>query len=571
MAGKRKWLFAVFCIFIASLFMKSKGAEAAGSATMLPDSAIMIDYEYENAVVTAGKNTIIYYSDNPNAVNWEEAYVNSSGKAIFDISFLRPGTTTRIYIKGDVDGIVTARYIYAQQKLVADFVGDVTAADIVDIEQWKKVYQSYPSFSGRTGYFLFFLKDGSAETAFFELDRIEWKKGTTGNWQPFSALDLSQMNARGATLYFRIKSVNDAATADKKSGMRYSAEAKVFLQKTAVAPTVSVNVATMSISLRNGLEYSLNQKDWFLIPSYYKDATLNSVAIPVTDFSVLPTTNQRVNTVAVQLVLGIGANEKIDASLVAKNPSKYQVRREDSGEASGIYLYVRTAASVQKAASRISTIVVPFSKTTPNVAKDIGVTYQNTKQGESGIILTNRTTTENPVDYQYTFVDHPDTLTAEELSLLKWNALKAAKTVKVSSSKALTGQYVIFRVAASGKGELPSNYEKYAYQILYDKVTFALLASTSFYPGGVVTATTSNNQIYGEITYTWQRCNMINGTYTDITSGKGYENSKYTIKDSDIGYYIRVKISNVSMTGEKAEVISKSTGKIAKDPSAPNP
>ena len=59
---------------------------------------------------------------------------------------------------------------------------------------------------------------------------------------------------------------------------------------------------------------------------------------------------------------------------------------------------------------------------------------------------------------------------------------------------------------------------------------------------------------------------MLTGAYTKITSGTGYEASKYTIQEGDIGYYIRVTISNVSSAGETAQATSKSTGKIAKDP-----
>ena len=183
-------------------------------------------------------------------------------------------------------------------------------------------------------------------------------------------------------------------------------------------------------------------------------------------------------------------------------------------------------------------------------------------------MLTNNTRGENATVYQFAIVDDPDHLTAEELSELRWSTLKSAKTLKVSSSRALPGQYIIFRKSPESKSELPSSYEKYPYQIQYDKVTYAAISSTSLYNGGVITAVTSNNAIAGDITYTWQRCRTSTGTFETITSGKGYAASKYTIKDSDVGYYIRVVISNTSITGEKASVISKNSGKIAKDPMA---
>lgn len=550
------------------LLVGGKRTDAAGNATMLPDEAIRVNYEYEEMVVDAGQNTVIYYADNANANIWEEAEV-AGGKAVFDISWVKAGVTTRVYLKGDVDSLVTARYINAEEKFSADFVGDISAADVVDVENWKNEYSQYPQFTSETGYILFFTKKGGAETAYFDMENIEWKKGTSGNWRDFAELNLAEMNSKGATLYFRIKAVNDEDTADKISGARYSSDAKIFLQKKAIAPTVNVNNATMSISIRNGMEYSLNEEDWYLVPTYSKAATGNDVSVKVEDYDILPTTNQRITTLAVPFVLDVDANRKIDATLVADNPDKYEVKKNEAGEIVGIYVYVRTAAGERKSASKTETVLIPFAKAVPDIANDITVEYQKTKSGTSGLILTNNTTTKDGVDYQYAVVDDPDNMTGEELSELKWSTLKTTKTVKLSSSRALTGKYLIFRVSAKSKNELPSEFVKYPYQIIYDKVTYAAISNTSLYPGGVISAVTSNNAIYGEITYTWQRSETAGGEYTDITTGKGYGASRYTIKESDIGYYIRVVISSESKTGEKASAISKNSGKIIKDPTAP--
>lgn len=567
-----KKLACILGMLIVPLLCAPKSAEAAGNATMLPDSSIKVDYQYQSIEVTGGKNTVIYYSENANASIWESVPVGADGKAVFDISWLKPGTTARIYLRGDQDTLVTARYIEAQERLSAKFVGDISAADVVDIEEWKKVYSKYANFSSQTGYILFFTKRGGAETAFFDVSRIEWKKDTTGNWQPFDKLNIAHMDAKGVTLYFRIKAVNDADTADGISGKRFSSEARLQIQKKAAAPSVTVNNATMALSIRNGMEYSLNNKDWNLVPVYSRAATTNLVSVPVTDFDILPLTNRRISSIAVPLILNVGANVKIDKSLVDANPGKYKCQTAEDGTVTGIYVYVRTAANERRSASAVREVLVPFAVAEPDVARDIKLAYQATKTGNAGITLTNISTSANSVNYQFAVVDDPDNLTAEELSELKWSTLKAGKTVKVSSSKALTGSYLIFRVTAESKMELPSAYEKYPYPVLYDKVTYAALSATSHYPGGVISVATSNNAISGDIKYVWQRSSTANGTYTDITSGTGYANSKYTITNEDVGYYIRVVVSNTSMTGEKAEVISRNSGKIARDPSvSPTP
>lgn len=557
------------------LFGRSESTFAAGNATMLPDASILVDYEFEEMEITAGRNKVIYYSDVANAELWEAVEAGADGKAVFDISWVKPNQTTRVYVKGDADNLVTARYVEAQEKLSAEFVGDISAADVVDIDAWKQAYRNYPSFNNETGYILFFTRQGGADTAYFNLENIEWRKGTYGNWQSFDRLNLAQMSAKGASLFFRIKAVNDAVNAANTQeiikGHRYSTEAKVFLQKVAAAPTISVNNLTMSLTLRNGMEYSLNDKDWTLIPTYSKNATSNEVAVKVVDFDILPTTNRRVTTVAVPLILDVATNRKIDASIVTENPGKYEVEKNEAGELTGIYVFVRVAAGQRKAASKTTKVLIPFATENPDIANDITVEYQKTKKGNSGIVITNNTNAKDGTNYQYAIVDDPDRLTPEELSELKWSTLKAAKSVRVSSTKALTGKYLIFRVLAGSKSELPSAYQKYPYRILYDKVAYAAISTTSYYPGGVITAVTSNNAIAGDITYTWERSATSNGTYTAITSGTGYANSMYTIKESDIGYYIRVVISNTSQTGEKASATSSSSGKIVKDPTAPTP
>lgn len=566
--GKTAAKLAVLLCALTAIFWKMpERAEAAGNATMLPDTSIRVDYQYEFMEVTGGQNTIIYYSDNANAAEWESMPVKN-GKAVFDISWVKPGVTTRIYLRGDKDTLVTARYINAEEKLSADFVGDISAADVVDIDKWKAVYDNYPNFSSETGYILFFTKQGGAATAFFDVAQIEWKKENTGNWQPFEKLNLAQMNAKGVTLFFRIRAVNDADSVDGISGRRYSSEAKVILQKIAMSPSVNVNNASMSLGIRNGMEYSLDKVKWYLVPVYGKTATSDAISVPVVSFDILPTTNRRVTSLAVQLVLEVAANARIDASLITAEPDKYKYETNEEGEITGIYVYVRTAASERKAASKVTEVLIPFGSAEPNLANDITLTYQNTKSGTSGVVLTNLTTATNPTVYQYAIVDNPAALTAEDLSGLKWSTLKAAKTLKISSTKALPGQYFIFRVAPESKAELPSAYEVYPYPIQYDKVCYAAISTTSLYPGGVISAVTSNNAISGDITYTWERSQTLTGTYTKITSGTGYENSKYTIKKEDIGYYIRVVISNTSATGEEASVISKSSGKIAQDPTA---
>ena len=157
-----KGMTLLFCAMAVSVFAKGTDVKAAGNATMLPDQSIQVNYEYEEMVVTAGNNTVIYYADNANATIWEEAEVGADGKAIFDISWVKAGLTTRVYLKGDVDTLVTARYINAEEKFSAEFVGDISAADVVDVEAWKDVYENYPQFNSETGYVLFFTKKGGA-------------------------------------------------------------------------------------------------------------------------------------------------------------------------------------------------------------------------------------------------------------------------------------------------------------------------------------------------------------------------------------------------------------------------
>ena len=64
MRKRIQWMVALAGMVLAASLGGGKEARAAGNATMLPDDAIRVNYEYEEMVIECGQNEVIYYSDN---------------------------------------------------------------------------------------------------------------------------------------------------------------------------------------------------------------------------------------------------------------------------------------------------------------------------------------------------------------------------------------------------------------------------------------------------------------------------------------------------------------------------
>lgn len=533
--NRKKYGKAAFVLLFALCLLVPKRAEAA--AASIPENNISVNYDYETLTVTTADDTVIYFTDSytDNVEKWHQCEVRN-GKASFDISWLKKTATVRLYLCGDVNTKVVSKDIGWQEKLGVSFTGTLLATDITEAEEWKKVYKKYPLFSEDTGYFIFTLDTAGRKTSYFDLATIEWRKGSDGVWRDLDELDLKEMNIRGITLNFRVKAVNDT---NGTGGARTSTIAKISVAKLSEDSGVDLEAARMEVSIQNGQEYSLDGKNWILIPAYDRRATSANYKVDQAEREKAIneiTTKTRVNNLLLQELLGLTANVKMDSASIQATGKVF----EYDDAKTGIYIYVRTAGTKKRAASKVTKLFVPFTKEPAVTAKvtDLVIAYMESKTATGGITVTNLS------DLKYEFA----VITPEEqvgidwdninVAETKWTSLKAGRTAKIATAKLPKGSYLIYRIAGE-EGRLPSTYVK-SMEIKYDEVTYAGVVQEHKTVGEELVMATSTNLTSAQVTCTWQSCADIkaeNPVWQTIGTG-----TTYKLTDAEVGKYIRVVI-----------------------------
>lgn len=532
---------AFILLFVLCLFLPARRDAAA---TVIADGDIFVDYDYETITVDTAQDTVIYFTDvySDDLEKWYSCEVRN-GQASFDISWVKSNVTVRMYICGDVQKKVVSKDITWQEKFGVSFTGTLLTTDITEAERWKAEYAAYPLFSEDTGYFIFTVKENGRDTAFFDLDLIEWRKGDDGVWRPLSELDLKEMNFRGIALNFRIKAVNDTTGA---GGTRASTVAKFSLAKLPGAPNTELDTDRMSVNIKNGQEFSLDGKTWTLIPEYDKRSTNEDyTATPADREASIERlkTNAKISSLLVQELLGLKSNVKMDRATFAGYPAgTYTFDAANVADATGVFVYVRDAGDSRRAASRITKILVPF--TDPAFAEgkagDVTISYAESKTATGGILVENL----SDLKYQVAIVTPEEQVGIAwddvDVSELKWTTLRPEKVTKLAYNKVPKGSYLLYRISGD-KETLPSTYVR-SIQLNYDHVTYAGVAQENKVVGDVLTAVTSTNLAIGDVTCQWQRCRDIKAdtpVWEEIGTG-----ITYNITGADEGCYLRVVISN---------------------------
>lgn len=534
-------LLLISCLLLSG---NTKATADAGGQEIAADQ-IRVEYLKESITVTTAKDSVIYFTDNysTDLEKWYFCEVRN-GKAVFDISWLKSSATTKLYLCGDVQTKVTCREIEWQEKLGASFTGTLLSTDITESEKWIAVYQAYPNFSEDTGYLVFTVKEDNRDKAYFALSDIEWRKGDSGVFRSFSELDLREMNMKGITLQFRIRGKDEQVPGDG-TGYRASSLAKVAIQKLGNAPTITLHEDSATINVKNGMEFSLDGVHWTLIPAYNKKAVTADYMVGQAEREqaiAAITTTTKVSKVLLHRLLGEKTSQPLTKAYITGKYTESQriYDTADRTQATGIYLYVREAATVKKPASRIRKVFLPFSGQNDVAwADDILLSPVPSKTGTGGVQVENRLSERIQVaivtpEDQKTITDWNDL----DVSELKWTSIKAKKSLKLAYSKVPKGSYLLYRIAAE-EGELPSTYVRSA-QINHDSVTYADISTDGAEPavGTKLTAVISTNVSITDVICHWQRCADIKAAqpiWEEITTG-----ATYTLTEADAGKYIRI-------------------------------
>lgn len=571
-------LFAGACMGIFAGTMKLTASASAIDKTKVNvdyvNETITVDlYDPADATVDRTKvDEVIYFTEtyHKDIAKWDVCEVRN-GKAIFDISWVNENKTVRIYLCGDYNTDVISVDITWEENFDVAFTGTLLTTDITEADKWKKVYEKYPHFSEDTGYFIFTVEENGRDMSYFDVENIQWRKGDDGVWREYKDLDLKEMNIRGIGLEFRIVANQDD---------RASSTAKISVSKLMSAPVVSVNSNTMTVGIKNGMEFSFDKENWIMVPEYNKKFGTEDYLVEesVREAAIEKIyTNQRLTTLLMQEIL------KAQVPAFTMNTPMSKKNLEDfnkNGQVlelseEGIVLYVRDIGTERKAASKIAEVIIPYAPEDKAIAKvdDLAFSYGDSKTNSGGIVV------ENKSDYKYQvgvitpeeWAEVKDSQDDVNLADMKWTSIKAGKMLKISNKKVPKGSYLVYRIAGEDD-QLPSTYRIYG-PMEYDHITYAGIADGTVAAGQTLTAVPSTNftikanGTYENLTFQWQTCADVKAATPVWTNvGTASNSPNYELTNAIANQYIRVVITDAH--GNVKESDHKGPVKEVKDPAA---
>lgn len=534
-------LAAIILVVMVTGIKADNGVFASGTVAV-PEGNIVIDYDMESVIID---ETSLPANERDSVIYFTDIYTNDISKwyccelrdnvGRFDFSWARTNADVKIYICGDYHTKISSIVLQWQETLTVKFTGTLLATDITDAASWKAKYAetAYADHFGEdTGYFVFSMKVNNREQTYLDLENIEWRKGTNGNWHDYSELDPHEMEIRGGALEFRIKSVSQEAD-PLGIGNRHSSVTRYTLAKILPGPIVNITYTDGTVNIKNGQEFSLNGEDWTLIPAYATNGTTTEETVPSSDrlLAIEPiTTTARVTKFLAQQALGLTSSSAITSPQT---------------------VYVRNAGSQRAAASRITEVMIPATGTISDAEfNNITVDYVPSKSGNGGIQVSNANDSDfqvaviTPKDAErYGLTGFPDpgeavlTSSFPELPVTKmaWTTLKANSYTKIAYSRAISGSIVVVRKTGTREA-LPSPYRICSPSLDYSEALTYASISGSAKLGYTLTANPSSNMLAklnsdpGSFDIKWEYASSKNAT--DWTEIDGVGNSR-TLNISD--------------------------------------
>lgn len=539
------------------------------SAGSINPQNVDVDYTNETITVTTADDKIIYFTEvyNKDVAKWDACEVRN-GKAAFDISWVNDNKTVRLYLRGDVNKDVISVDITWEEDFEVEFTGTLLTTDITEAKKWQDVYKKYPSFSEDTGYFLFTIKENGRDMSYFDLENILWRKGDDGVWREYKDLDLKEMNIRGISLEFRVK-------ADNTGKARASSTAKYAVSKLLSAPPILVNANTMTVGIKNGMEFSFDKETWIMVPEYNKKFGTEKYLIEEAERENAIEkiyTSERFSTLLMQEILKTKAPTFTMNTAMSKESLEEEFGDVFNYTENGIVVYVREIGTQRKAASKIAEVVIPYAADGMATAEPdaLAFSYGESKTNTGGIVVGNKS------KHRY----QVGVITPEEwealggstdninLTTMKWTSIKEGKMMKLSNKKVPKGSYLVYRIAGED-GQLPSTYRIYG-PMEYNELTYVGIAPGKTVAGQTLEAVVSTNfkkqddGTYEGLTFQWQKSTNKMAAEEDWANIDGATNPAYTLTNDERDCYVRVVVTNEVTVGDVKKTII-----MASDPEGP--
>lgn len=466
-----KQLAALFLAFalVIGLFTQPKVVYADETliTTDLASDKVSVNYENERLEVTKAKGETVYYTvkwdEKSHAKTaWEEAFDESDTKAFIDFSNISAAKELSFFLTTETEKKPIEVKIAAQETaLNVDFSGiaNTTTKSKVKVENdWTELnaetagYKSFkPNSSNPWTYGFLNVSVGKGDkvkalTAEEAKTYLQFRKGTTGQWQSITALDVRKYVAYGAQLTFRIKPVNDpsVSTGSALTNLgRASKEVKVTYKKQANAPKITINGVNKEIKLAKTHEYrvfnssgsSITYGDWVKVAdNHMKDNKIEKICLK---------------------------------SLKSASGAAWDYNENDEGQG----IQVRIAASDKGVASKVATIKLNQA-VTPSVTTGGSLEFKLVKSTtyDKGIIAKNTNAASGP-SIQVAVVSG-SSFDVNNSKEVKWITIAPGKSATISGTVLLTGNDIIYRNAtikdntktAANEFVVSSDYGTYSYK-----------------------------------------------------------------------------------------------------------
>lgn len=277
-------------------------------------------------------------------------------------------------------------------------------------------------------------KKTTADLPETEKNKVEWRKGTAGSWQPYNTLNMEDFMTKGATLNLRLKgecNTNSNCHMPSKIG-------SVKIAKKTNAPSVKVDTSKFTLGVKKGQEY---------IVSVQQDTTTGTAPITTPVISV------KDNSAAKPELSQLGNTGSTDGTNTGNNPSTgnpstggnttTNILGGDGYEKpfNAFTVKVRTAATEKKATSKWTIVSYPKQRT---ISKEALVVKM-----EAGKGATLQNTTAYDIEYVIAETDLIQSVSMAKFNeKTRWSKVKAGKTAKARESTITANTAVFIRYAA---------------------------------------------------------------------------------------------------------------------------
>jgi hypothetical protein len=561
---QKRIIFRIIVILALFVIGGMNFPEHRASAANTAVAVAAVEYYDENVIVFNNGNSKIYFATDADAASgkWEFMNADSGVFTEIDVSWLLDSTENVIVIKGNVDD-TKSRVVLKKKPTKLSITINYSGLSELD-SQAKK----YPTIPVTIAPLLNIMSTEGNSSDPITYDDLEWKKGDNGRWENTNTLTiglLEKFMVKGASLYFRIRAVDDCVDVfdstgivkitpepndrraagiiggiqkmagvkygtiypDGTKGRRFSEEVRLKISKQIDSMVYGVDGEKFTAAIKYGKEYR--------VTATYADGTIGTSSkwVQVTDRAVK-------NISLATMANGVSPAYSVSGSAISFNGT--------TDAFPSMYIEVRDYATTRAAASKITEISLNAQRTltksiqsgqpsalVTQTTDDIYLYYFGNKYALLTIPMASAT-----LPYEYCVVKKGDVF---DVTRATWSSVTKGTAVKVLASKAVEGATIYVRQKEIKSKAATNTTAAIPYQLAstYQKVTIG-------YPSIPIITTASLTYVKGyptPITITVQ-LNESNTT--------GFEDTLKSIKlgTKEIGFDPPV----ISVTGSSINIMT---------------